>query len=44
MSFGYNVGDFVKVIRLANKIRKDFASAPRQFDDISNEYVTREQP
>ncbi|KAK8000389.1 hypothetical protein PG990_012989 [Apiospora arundinis] len=37
MSFGFSVGDFLAVIELANKIRKDFASAPKQFQDISVE-------
>lgn len=31
MSFGFSVGDFVAVIQLANKIRRDFASAPSEF-------------
>jgi hypothetical protein len=31
MSFGFSVGDFLAVIQLANKIRKDFASAPSEF-------------
>ncbi|KAK6859710.1 hypothetical protein PG995_003346 [Apiospora arundinis] len=37
MSFGFSVGDFLAIIELANKIRKDFASAPKQFQDISVE-------
>ncbi|KAH8727136.1 hypothetical protein GQ44DRAFT_128599 [Phaeosphaeriaceae sp. PMI808] len=36
MSFGFSVGDFLAVIQLANKIRKDFVGAPSQFSDISN--------
>lgn len=40
MSFGFSVGDFLAVIRLVNKIRKDFVGAPSQFRDISNVYVT----
>jgi hypothetical protein len=28
MSFGFSVGDFIKVIELAKKIRKDFVDAP----------------
>ncbi|KAF5846821.1 hypothetical protein GGP41_004909 [Bipolaris sorokiniana] len=36
MSFGFSVGDFLAVIRLVNKIRKDFVGAPSQFRDISN--------
>ena len=31
MSFGFSVGDFLTVIQLANKIRKDFAGAPSEF-------------
>ena len=41
MSFGFGVGDFLAVFELASKIRKEFAGAPRQFKDISAEYVTR---
>ncbi|SPO02027.1 uncharacterized protein DNG_04700 [Cephalotrichum gorgonifer] len=37
MSFGFSVGDFLAVIQLANKIRKQFLQAPEQFKDISNE-------
>jgi len=40
MSFGFSVGDFLAVIQLANKIRKDFVGAPSQFSDISDVYVT----
>ncbi|KAG9229619.1 hypothetical protein BJ875DRAFT_537610 [Amylocarpus encephaloides] len=40
MSFGYSVSDFITVIRLANKIRKDFVDAPSQFEAISNEYTS----
>ena len=39
MSFGFSVSDFLAVIQLANKIRKDFVGAPSQFSDISNVYV-----
>jgi hypothetical protein len=31
MSFGFGVGDFLTVIQVANKIRKDFAGAPDEF-------------
>ena len=31
MSFGFSVGDFLAVIHIANKIRKDFAGAPSEF-------------
>ncbi|KAI8712989.1 NACHT domain-containing protein [Fusarium sp. LHS14.1] len=37
MSFGFGVGDFIAVLELVNKVRKDFQSAPSQFQDISNE-------
>ncbi|KAL6354415.1 hypothetical protein LRP88_11746 [Fusarium phalaenopsidis] len=37
MSFGFGVGDFIAVLELVNKVRKDFQSAPSQFEDISNE-------
>ena len=39
MSFGFGVGDFIAVIELAKKIRKDFVDAPSQFKDISDECV-----
>jgi hypothetical protein len=38
MSFGFSVGDFIEVIELAKKIRKEFIDAPGQFKDISDEY------
>jgi hypothetical protein len=31
MNLGFGVGDFLAVIQLANKIRKDFAGAPNEF-------------
>ncbi|KAK7990380.1 hypothetical protein PG990_014660 [Apiospora arundinis] len=37
MSFGFSVGDFLAVIDLANKVRKDFVGAPKQFYNISTE-------
>lgn len=37
MSFGFSIGDFIAVIELANKIRKEFVDAPSQFKDISDE-------
>ncbi|CZR68597.1 uncharacterized protein PAC_18496 [Phialocephala subalpina] len=37
MSFGFNVGDFIAAIELANKIRKEFVDAPSQLKVISNE-------
>ena len=43
MSFGFSVGDFIAVIGLANKIRKDFVDAPSQFKAISDEYAVLTQ-
>jgi len=37
MSFGFSVGDFLAIIKLAKNIRKDFIGAPVQFRDISSE-------
>jgi hypothetical protein len=37
MSFGFSVSDFLAVIELANKIRRDFGDAPKQFNDIFDE-------
>ncbi|ETS78724.1 hypothetical protein PFICI_08577 [Pestalotiopsis fici W106-1] len=37
MSFGFGVGDFLTVIELANKIRRDFADAPDQFRQLTDE-------
>ena len=39
MSFGFSVGDFLAVIELTNKIRREFVDAPSQFKAISDEYV-----
>jgi hypothetical protein len=41
MSFGFGVGEFITVITLAKKIRKDFVGAPSQFGSASNVYVTK---
>lgn len=40
MSFGFSLGDFLAVIELAHKIRKEFVGAPSEFERISDEYVT----
>lgn len=40
MSFGFSVGDFIAILELANKIRKEFVGAPSQLKNISDEYVT----
>ncbi|KAK6842242.1 hypothetical protein PG987_003102 [Apiospora arundinis] len=37
MSFGFSTGDFLAIIELATKVRKDFAGAPGQFKDFSDE-------
>jgi hypothetical protein len=37
MSFRSSVGDFLAVIELTNKIRREFISAPSQFKKISDE-------
>lgn len=37
MSFGFSVGDFLAVLTLASKIRKDFKGAPSQFKSISDD-------
>ncbi|KAL1882942.1 hypothetical protein Daus18300_000580 [Diaporthe australafricana] len=37
MSFGFGVGDFLAVIQLATKLRKNFSDAPEQFEVISDE-------
>ncbi|KAI1377192.1 hypothetical protein F4677DRAFT_459094 [Hypoxylon crocopeplum] len=37
MNFGFGVGDFITVIKLVNKVRKEFAGAPSQFREVSDE-------
>jgi len=44
MSFGFSIGDFLAVIKLAKNVRKDFSGAPRQFHEISSEYVILPNP
>jgi hypothetical protein len=39
MSFGYSVGDCIKLLELANELRRRFIDAPTQFRDLSNKYV-----
>ncbi|KAB8238207.1 uncharacterized protein BDW43DRAFT_321254 [Aspergillus alliaceus] len=36
MSFGFSIGDLITVIEHANKLRKDFRSAPIQFKALSD--------
>jgi hypothetical protein len=38
MSFGFGVGDFLAVIQLANKVRRDFVGAPAEYRAIADEY------
>ena len=37
MSFGFGVGDFLAVLKLANSVRERFDDAPEQFKAISKE-------
>lgn len=37
MSFGYDVGDFLAIVKLVGTVRKQFADAPGQYKAISNE-------
>jgi hypothetical protein len=37
MSFGFDVGDSLATLQLANKIRKQFADVPSQFGSIFDE-------
>jgi hypothetical protein len=37
MSFRFSISDFLAVIELTNKIRREFISAPSQFKNISDE-------
>lgn len=39
MSFGFGVGDFLAVLKLANGLRKDFVAAPTQLRSIHTEFV-----
>jgi hypothetical protein len=40
MSFGFSVSDFLTVIQLANKVRKDFTGAPSEFKAALDVYVS----
>lgn len=42
MSFGFGVGDLIRVLELANEIRMRFVDAPKQYMAISDEWVTPE--
>jgi hypothetical protein len=37
MSFGFSVGDFLAIIELTTKIRRELIGAPSQFKNISDE-------
>lgn len=37
MEFGYSVVDFITILQLADKIRKEFVGAPEQFKAVSDE-------
>ncbi|KAI0905418.1 hypothetical protein F4823DRAFT_627840 [Ustulina deusta] len=37
LSFGFSIGDFLAVVALVNKVRKDFVGAPAQFQQVSDE-------
>jgi hypothetical protein len=37
MSFGFSVSDFVTVIQLSNKARKQFVDAPDEFNALKHE-------
>ncbi|RYP28170.1 hypothetical protein DL767_007318 [Monosporascus sp. MG133] len=37
MSFGFSIGDFITVIHLVKKLRKDFVGAPSQLQKVSDE-------
>ena len=41
MSFGFGIGDFIAIQKEVSKILNRFAVAPTQFQDISDECVTR---
>ncbi|ODM20957.1 hypothetical protein SI65_04010 [Aspergillus cristatus] len=37
MTFGYGIGDFIAVLKLANDVRKQFVNAPGHFKALSEE-------
>jgi hypothetical protein len=39
MSFGFGVGDFLAVLKLANNIAVKLKEAPKQYKTISDEQV-----
>ena len=44
MSFWYSVGDFIKLVELANELHHRFVDAPQQFRSISDEYGVTHSP
>lgn len=38
MSFGFGVGDFLAILKLANDLRGRFAQAPKEYKSITEEY------
>lgn len=44
MSFGYSVGDFAALLKIANDLRNSFAQAPKQYNAILNEYEMLQDP
>ena len=45
MSFGFSIGDFIAVMELANRVRKEFVAAPSQFKaSLMSRYDPRMEP
>lgn len=40
MNFNVSVGDLIKGIDLCRKLRRSFAAAPRQYQQIADQYVS----
>jgi hypothetical protein len=38
MSFGFSLGDFLAIFKLANDLRGRFAQAPKEYKSINDEY------
>lgn len=41
MNFSVSVGELLLGINLCRKLRRDFASSPRQFQQIADQYVLK---
>jgi len=39
MSFGFSIGDFIAIAQIAHGLRKEYAAAPSQLKNVSEEYV-----